>query len=83
MRKDLRKERMLDYIEGYTAENCCPPTIRDIQDELKIKSTSTIYGDLTELFEENKLNRIKGRSNRFAPKYTESFKEKLLTRFGN
>ena len=42
--KDLsrRQTAILDFIEGFLAENDFPPTIRDIQRELGISSTSVV-----------------------------------------
>ena len=78
MDKDKRRAKMLAYIEKYTAKNCCPPTVRDIQVELKIKSTSTIYTDLLALCDAKLLNKIGSDvGGKFAPRYTESYKAEL------
>ena len=37
-----RQRSILDYIDGFLAENDYPPTIRDIQHELNISSTSVV-----------------------------------------
>ena len=78
--KTIRRAKILRYIEKYTAENCCPPTVREIQKAFRIKSTSTVYTDLLALCDDGSLKKI-GKSKlggKFAPIYTESFKTELL-----
>jgi repressor LexA len=53
--KDLsrRQTAILDFIEGFLAENDFPPTIRDIQRELGISSTSVVDYNLKVLEDRN------------------------------
>jgi repressor LexA len=51
-----RQRAILDYIEGFLADNDYPPTIRDIQRELLISSTSVVDYNL-KVLEERKLIR--------------------------
>ncbi len=46
-----RQRAILDYIEGFLADNDYPPTIRDIQRELDISSTSVVDYNLKVLEE--------------------------------
>ncbi len=57
--KDLsrRQRAILDYIEGFLADNDYPPTIRDIQRELGISSTSVVDYNLKVLEERNYIRR--------------------------
>lgn len=75
-----RRERILTFIEKYTAEHRCPPTVREILKISGAKSTSTIFGDLQELERRELIEKIGGSDNggaKYAPRYTESFKEEL------
>ena len=73
-KRDIRRERILEFIESYTAERRCPPSVRDIQKELGIPSTSTVHTDINELQAKGLVDKINGR---VAPKYTESYIEKI------
>lgn len=75
--KAERVARVLDFVEEYTAENLCPPTVRQIQKKLKIKSTATVYDDITNL---SAMGLVKKVGGKVAPTYTDSFKSKLLER---
>lgn len=57
--KDLskRQQAILDYIESFLAENEYPPTIRDIQHELGISSTSVVDYNLNVLEGRNLIRR--------------------------
>ena len=57
--KDLsrRQRAILDFIEGFLADNDYPPTIRDIQRELDISSTSVVDYNLKVLEERNYIRR--------------------------
>jgi len=52
-----RQRAILDYIEGFLADNDYPPTIRDIQRELDISSTSVVDYNLKVLEERNLIRR--------------------------
>src|SRR5688500_141107 len=57
--KDLsrRQRAILDYIEGFLTDNDYPPTIRDIQRELGISSTSVVDYNLKVLEDRNYIHR--------------------------
>lgn len=74
MRRDQRRGEVLNFIEDFTIENRCPPTVREIQNALNIKSTSTVYDDIIVLKEEGFLEKV---GSRIAPVYTEEYLEKL------
>ncbi len=52
-----RQRAILDYIEGFLADNDYPPTIRDIQRELDISSTSVVDYNLKVLEERSLIRR--------------------------
>jgi repressor LexA len=60
MRDISRRQRsILDFIEGFLADNDYPPTIRDIQRELNISSTSVVDYNLKVLEQRNLIRRNK------------------------
>ena len=69
-----RQEDILTYIEDCTAEHQCPPTIREIQAECGIASTSTVHSDLKDLEETGFIKHI---GMRYAPVYTERYINKI------
>ena len=44
-----RERRMLDFMKARTMEKGYPPTVREICEELGVKSTSTVHKDLSSL----------------------------------
>jgi repressor LexA len=52
-----RQEAMLDYIERFIDEHSYPPTIRDIQRDLNISSTSVVDYNLNALEQRNLIRR--------------------------
>lgn len=76
-KKEERRKQIVEFIERFTAENCCTPTVRDIQDELGIPSTSTIHSDIHALMDEGVLHQV---GNKAAPFYSETYKE-LVRRY--
>jgi repressor LexA len=52
-----RQERILKYIEQFLVQNGYPPSIRDIQTDLDISSTSVVAYNLRILQQKGKLNR--------------------------
>lgn len=52
-----RQQAMLDYIEQFLDENTYPPTIREIQRDLKISSTSVVDYNLNILEQRNLIRR--------------------------
>src|SRR5687767_13281568 len=52
-----RQQAILDYIGAFLDENDYPPTIRDIQHELSISSTSVVDYNLKVLEERNLIRR--------------------------
>ena len=60
MKELSRRQRMiLEYIERFLIENDYPPTIRDIQRELDISSTSVVDYNLKVLEGRNYIRRNK------------------------
>lgn len=59
-----RQSKVLDFIKYFLAQNDVPPSIRDIQDGVGIKSTSTVSNDLKKLELEGYIERsnLKSRS---------------------
>jgi repressor LexA len=53
----LRQEKILGYIQEFLQKNGYPPAIRDIQNDLKISSTSVVAYNLKALQEKGRLNR--------------------------
>lgn len=53
----IRQERILAYIQEFLHKNGYPPSIRDIQNDLEISSTSVVAYNLNVLQEKGKLNR--------------------------
>lgn len=52
-----RQEQILDFIEGFCRQNAYPPTIREIQKELDISSTSVVDYNLNALEERSYIRR--------------------------
>lgn len=52
-----RQEQILDFIETFCRQNAYPPTIREIQKELDISSTSVVDYNLNALEERNFIRR--------------------------
>ncbi len=52
-----RQEQILDFIEGFCRQNAYPPTIREIQKDLDISSTSVVDYNLNALEERNFIRR--------------------------
>lgn len=52
-----RQTQVLDYIKQFLTDNSYPPSIRDIQEGVGIKSTSTVSKDLIKLEEEGYIKR--------------------------
>ena len=44
-----REHKVLDFMKKTTVEKGYPPTVREICEELNVKSTSTIHKDLSSL----------------------------------
>ena len=53
----LRQEKILGYIHEFLHKNGYPPAIRDIQNDLKISSTSVVAYNLKALQEKGKITR--------------------------
>ncbi len=52
-----RQEQILDFIEGFCGQNAYPPTIREIQKDLEISSTSVVDYNLNALEERQYIRR--------------------------
>ena len=69
-----RQRKILSFIEDYTAEHRCPPTIREVKRFCGIASTSTVFTDLKDLEDENLVDHI---GTRYAPVYSEEYINKI------
>ncbi|MGM9680701.1 MAG: transcriptional repressor LexA [Eubacteriales bacterium] len=68
MEKLTDKEReMLNFITDFTRQNSYPPSVRDIQKGLGIKSTSTVHNYIERLTEKGVLNKSSGKSRSLRP----------------
>lgn len=68
MEKLTEKEReMLNFITDFTRQNSYPPSVRDIQKGLGIKSTSTVHNYIERLTEKGVLNKSSGKSRSLRP----------------
>lgn len=57
-----KEQEMLDFITDFTRRNSYPPSVRDIQKGLSIKSTSTVHNYIERLAEKGVLNKSSGKS---------------------
>jgi len=73
-RMEERRQNILSFIEDYTAEHRCPPTIREVKRFCGIASTSTVFSDLKFLEMKNLVEHI---GSRYAPIYSEGYIDKL------
>lgn len=71
---EQRRLRILDFVETYTAEHRCPPTVREIQKKLSIASTSTVFDDINALEKNDFVEKFDGK---VVPKYTKSYISKI------
>lgn len=55
-----RRSAMLRYISSYWTENSIAPTVREIQEALSIRSTSTVSKDLHALIDAEQITMTKG-----------------------
>ena len=53
-----REHKVLDFMKITAAEKGYPPTVREICEELHVKSTSTIHKDLASLEKKDSSGRI-------------------------
>jgi repressor LexA len=62
-----KEKRVLDYIVDSTRKNGYPPAVRDIQQALGIKSTSTVHSYIKRLEDKKYLEREAGKSRSLKP----------------
>ena len=62
-----KEKRVLDYIVDSTRKNGYPPAVRDIQQALGIKSTSTVHSYIQRLEDKKYLERDAGKSRSLKP----------------
>lgn len=68
MEELTEKERLLlDFITDFTRRNSYPPSVRDIQQGLGIKSTSTVHNYIGRLADKGVLNKSSGKSRSLRP----------------
>jgi len=56
------EDDICDYISQFMRDHGYPPTVRDIQNELSIKSTSTVHAYLKRLEDSGRITRTNGKS---------------------
>ncbi len=74
-----KERRMFEYITDTIASEGYPPTVRDIQAALRIKSTSTVQDYLTRLEQKGYIRREPGKSRSVRVDESSSEKEKPRT----
>lgn len=57
-----KEELVYKFISDFNRKNGFPPSVRDIQSGLSIKSTSTVYNYIQRLVEKGALNKTSGKS---------------------
>ena len=62
-----KEKRILDFISESTRKNGYPPAVRDIQQALSIKSTSTVHSYIKRLEDKKYLERAAGKSRSLKP----------------
>ena len=62
-----RQQRILEFMKREIEANGVPPTIREICEELNIKSTSTVYNDIKELKENGLVKKGSSKSRAALP----------------
>ncbi len=62
-----RESEMMEFITEFTRTNSYPPSVRDIQQGLGYKSTSTVHNYLERLNEKGAINKSSGKSRGLRP----------------
>ena len=62
-----KEKKILDFISEWTRKNGYPPAVRDIQQALSIKSTSTVHSYIKRLEDKKFLERDAGKSRSLKP----------------
>lgn len=62
-----KEAEMLEFITDFTRQNSYPPSVRDIQQGLGYKSTSTVHNYLARLTDKGVLNKSSGKSRSLRP----------------
>ena len=62
-----KEKRVLDFISEFNRKNGYPPAVRDIQQALSIKSTSTVHSYIKRLEDKKYLERDAGKSRSLKP----------------
>ncbi len=57
-----REQKIYDFIGDFNRKNGYPPSVRDIQNGLSIKSTSTVHSYINRLTEKGAINKSTGKS---------------------
>lgn len=73
-----RQEKIVSFVELFYLSHKYPPSIRDIQSALGIKSTSTVHRDVLTLSEQNKLDIV---NTHILPVFTEEYIQRLIRSF--
>lgn len=67
MNKEMKEQKVLEYISTFIEKNGFPPSIREICADLNIKSTSTVHAYISALEEKGKLKRNKLKKRAIIP----------------
>jgi repressor LexA len=63
-----RQNQILEFIRDYISKNLKPPTIREICEEFKFKSTNAVYSILKSLEKKGYIEKVNGKSRNIIPK---------------
>lgn len=74
-----RQRQVLDFIKQFMAKNQLAPTVRDIQNGVSIKSTSTVSNDLSKLEKEGYIERSNLKSRAIKLLVDNEYEEDILS----
>lgn len=74
-----RQKQVLDFIKQFIAKNQLAPTVRDIQNGVGIKSTSTVSNDLTKLEKEGYIERSNLKSRAIKLLVDNEYEDEILS----
>jgi repressor LexA len=63
-----RQNQILEFIRDYISKNLKPPTVREICEEFKFKSTNAVYSILKSLEKKGYIKKVNGKSRNIIPK---------------
>lgn len=74
-----RQKQVLDFIKQFIAKNQLAPTVRDIQNGVGIKSTSTVSNDLTKLEKEGYIEKSNLKSRAIKLLVDNEYEDEILS----